>query len=123
MKHIHLLLLLVLAAALVTPLAAAPPTGRPAPVLEDDEIEVLVDTAVRMRAGLAELRELKAAPENAARRAEIVRNVGRDFTTFLETAGLTKADFVRLLDQDGGLSNGKDDGQKPQLRILEKVER
>lgn len=120
MRHVCLLLSLALVALLVAPLAAAPVSERPE--LDDQEVEVLLDTAVKLRAGLAKLRQLEATPANAKRRAELQEKVRRDLDTFLETAGLTADDFVRLLDRDG-LSNGKDADEKPQLRTLEEVER
>lgn len=116
-------LIALLAAFFALPvLAAAPPDGLEKR-LADEQVEQLVEAALAVRAELVKSRTPQVADlaERLAVRAEAQEKAQRQMATFLAVAGLSPDEFVRLVDADGGLDNGKPDAEPPQLRTLERA--
>jgi len=123
MKTLYRFLVPVLAVLVAAPLLFAAPGKDVRRGLSDEDAEVLLAAAADVRAGLSELRGLQGQPldKDAAARAEEARaRVKESLKTFLDAAGLTAEELVRIIDADGGLDNGKEEHERPELRPLER---
>ena len=116
------LLILLMVLCLALPALAAGPTERTDDrALTDKEVAKLVEVAKSVRADLAAMRAMqgRADLKSAQDRQTLQRQINDKMKTFLAIAGLTPEQFVRMVDAENGLDNGKVDHEPPQFRALE----
>ena len=107
---------------LALPVLAAGPTERvDERPLTDKEIAKLIEVAQAVRADLTRMRAMQGQPglKSAQDRNDLQQRVNEKMKTFLALAGLTPEQFVRMVDAENGLDNGKIDHEPPQFRALE----